>query len=224
MVEPVDDRPDVYAVDTELLDSPGPIAAHVVDAERPAVVDPGAATATGPVPARRRRVGARGTRSTAFSTRSTNWASRPRASRIRSRRAVREREAGHRRSRRGVRRTRPRTRRAVRDAGRRGRYRPRRPPPRSGRRAGTRAPPARAARGGRHPVRGRAAGAWPGDRCIRPGPVRTSVRRRRSTPSSACATAPRTPCCTGTSVPARGATTPTPSSRTCRRGRRPVRR
>lgn len=86
MVEPVDDRPDVYAVDTELLDSPGPIAAHVVDAERPAVVDPGAATVTGPVPTRRRRVGARGTRSTAFSTRSTNWASRPMASRIRSRR------------------------------------------------------------------------------------------------------------------------------------------
>ena len=49
MVEPIDGRPDVYAVDTELLGSPGLMAAYVVDAERPAVVDPGAATATGPV-------------------------------------------------------------------------------------------------------------------------------------------------------------------------------
>jgi hypothetical protein len=75
MVEPIDGRPDVYAVDTELLGSPGLMAAYVVDAGRPAVVDPGAATVTGPVPTRRNRAGARGTCSTAFSTRSTNWAS-----------------------------------------------------------------------------------------------------------------------------------------------------
>ncbi|NHN48315.1 MBL fold metallo-hydrolase [Halostella sp. JP-L12] len=49
MVEPTDGRTDVYTVDTELLGSPGLMAAYVVDAERPAVVDPGAATATGPV-------------------------------------------------------------------------------------------------------------------------------------------------------------------------------
>lgn len=67
MVEPIDGRPDVYAVDTELLGSPGLMAAYVVD--------PGAATVTGPVPTRRSRAGARGTCSTASSTRSTNWAS-----------------------------------------------------------------------------------------------------------------------------------------------------
>lgn len=45
MVESVDGCPETYVVDTHLLSVPEVMSAYLIDAERPAVVDPGAATA-----------------------------------------------------------------------------------------------------------------------------------------------------------------------------------
>ncbi|PSQ15530.1 hypothetical protein BRD00_13775 [Halobacteriales archaeon QS_8_69_26] len=44
MPEEVPGCADVHAVDTELFGTPGFMSAYVIDAERPAVVDPGAAS------------------------------------------------------------------------------------------------------------------------------------------------------------------------------------